>query len=278
MSINEDHYILLKLTSFLKTIVRNVTSWLWLNLGGGGVTCDQGDQRHAATGHWSLVGTRVIIRMGQPDLASVARCRSTCGEFSGDMACINLSWRHLLKRKTKLRKNEDYIYLQWHFMTSNNTGNNDSHSVEHLPDIRSAETEDKVPDPESSIFSDIRTWLASQPDHFCAEIYCDCCDPSLDPHYSGVSTSFSSPPSSPRIPNITHNTPAEDTPHLENITRNLNRRQDSVSSVTTSTLSEFSSVTTSSCYTSVDEQDESNYSLQIRRKSKSLFRSKRVMI
>ena len=59
--------------SFLKTIVRNVTSWLWLNLGGGGVTCDQGDQRHAATGHRSLVGSRVIIRMGhgsaRPDLS-----------------------------------------------------------------------------------------------------------------------------------------------------------------------------------------------------------------
>ena len=254
-----------------------MTSWLWLNLGGGVVTCDQGDQRHAATGHRSLVGSRVIIRMGQPDLTLVARCRSTCDEFSGNMACINLSWKHLLKRKTKLRMNEDYIYLQWHFMTSNNTGNTDSQSADPLHEMRRAETEETIPEPESSIFSDIRTWLASQPDHFCAEIYCDCCDPSLDPHYAGVNTSLSSPPSSPRITDNTGITPAEYTTHIEKISKNLNRRQDSVSSVTSSSLSSFS-VATLSRYTSDGEQDESNYSLQIRRKSKSLFRSNRVMI
>ena len=130
--------------------------------------------------------------MGQPDLTLVARCRSTCDEFSGNMACINLSWKHLLKRKTKLRQNEDYIYLQWHFMTSNNTGNTESHSSAPPGDILNEEPEETVPQPESSIFSDIRTWLASQPDHFCAEIYCDCCDPSLDPLYPAVNVSFSS--------------------------------------------------------------------------------------
>ena len=189
------------------------------------------------------------------------------------MACINLNWKHLLKRKTKLRQNEDYIYLQWHFMTSNNTGNTESHSSAPPGDILNTEPEEPVPQPESSIFSDIRTWLASQPDHFCAEIYCDCCDPSLDPLYSAVNVSFSSSP--PRIPDTTHITP-----QIEKTSTNFNRRQDSVSSVTTSTFSESSSAnTTSFCfYTSDDEQDESNYSLQIRRKSKSLFRSKRIMI
>ena len=218
--------------------------------------------------------------MGQPDLTLVTRYRSTCDEFSGNMACINLSWKHLLKRKTKLRMNEDYIYLQWHFMTSNNTGNTDSQSADLLREMRRAETEETISEPESSIFSDIRTWLASQPDHFCAEIYCDCCDPSLDPHYTGVNTSFSSPPSSPRIPDNTSITPAEYTPHIENISKNLNKRQDSVSSVTSSTLSESFSASagTLSSYTSDGEQDESNYSLQIRRKSKSLFRSKFVFL
>ena len=210
---------------------------------------------------------------GQPDLASVARWRSTCGEISGNMACINLNWKHLLKRKTKLRQNEDYIYLQWHFMTSNNSRNTEPHSSDPLGDILSAEPEETFPQSESSIFSDIRTWLASQPDHFCAEIYCDCCDPSLDPLYSAVNASFSS--SSPRIPDNTHITPAT---QMETAPKNLNRRQDSVSSVTTSTFSESSSANTTSFYTSDDEQDESNYSLQIRRKSKSLFRSKRIMM
>ena len=189
------------------------------------------------------------------------------------MACINLNWKHLLKRKTKLRQNEDYIYLQWHFMTSNNARNTEPHSSDPLGDILSVEPEETLPQSESSIFSDIRTWLASQPDHYCAEIYCDCCDPSLDPLYSAVNASFSS--SSPRIPDNTHNTPAT---QMETAPKNMNRRQDSVSSVTTSTFSESSCANTTSFYTSDDEQDESNYSLQIRRKSKSLFRSKRIMM
>ena len=81
------------------------------------------------------------------------------------------------RKKLQLKKNEDYIYLQWHFMTSNNKGSPASHSSDELHDIRSrsAEEEVSVPEPESSIFSDIHTWLANQPDHFCAEIYCDCC-------------------------------------------------------------------------------------------------------
>ena len=184
------------------------------------------------------------------------------------MACINLSWKQLLKRKTALRKNnEDYIYLQWHFMTSNHpSGSSDSHSSDHHRDFRRVETEEdepSVPDPQqSSMFSDIRTWLASQPDTFCAEIYCDCCDPSLDPLYSAVNTSLESVTSSSRIPDNTESTFS-----------NINRRQDSVSSVVSTTLS-----MSSSDFTSDEEQDESNYSLQIRRKSKSLFRSRRTMI
>ena len=190
------------------------------------------------------------------------------------MACINLHWKHLLRNKLQLKKNEDYIYLQWHFMTSNNKGSPASHSSDELHDIRSRSVEEEVsvPEPESSIFSDIHTWLANQPDHFCAEIYCDCCDPTLDLHYSCVNISFTSQPSL-SIDRV----PLESTSQTEN-SRNLNRRQDSISSVATS-ASASSCVTHSSGVTLGDDEcEESNYSLQIRRKSISIFRSKRMMI
>ena len=171
-------------------------------------------------------------------------------------SCINLKWSQLLRSKSrrKQQQTQDYIYLQWHFMTSSH-----HHEVtKQEPEV----SERKEPSASSSSkFSDIHTWLASQPDQYCAEIYCDCCDPDTeaptDLHYSSVrlplplpSSSLVSRPSSSSSSSVT----------------SLARRQHSISSLSSSCTSTSSSLGEDLL------SEESYYSLQIRRTSRSIFK------
>ena len=170
-------------------------------------------------------------------------------------SCINLKWSQLLRSKSrrKQQQTQDYIYLQWHFMTSSH------HHEVTKPEPEVSERKEPSSSPSSSKFSDIHTWLASQPDQYCAEIYCDCCDPDTeaptDLHYSSVrlplplsSSSLVSRPSSSLSSSVT----------------SLARRQHSVSSL--------SSSCTSSSLGEDLLSEESYYSLQIRRTSRSIFK------
>ena len=88
-------------------------------------------------------------------------------------------------------------------------------------------------------YADIQSWLSSLPDSVCTEIYCDCCD------------GLQSPPPPP--------------------TKVKPRRQDSIASVTSVTSSNCSC---SEClHTSQLSDDESLYSIQLRRKSRDIFLS-----
>ena len=120
------------------------------------------------------------------------------------MACLNI--KQLIKGKSKQKQNQDYIYLQWHYMTSTKTMvqediatydivDNDNKSEVIKPEVESREEV-------STRFSDIRLWLAAQPENVCTEIYCDCCDASDDDlHYSCVEVTSS-------VPSLTLSTPS----------------------------------------------------------------------
>ena len=173
-------------------------------------------------------------------------------------SCINLKWSQLLRSKSrrKQQQTQDYIYLQWHFMTSSH-----HHEVTKPEPEVSARNEPSSSSSSSSKFSDIHTWLASQPDQYCAEIYCDCCDPDTeaptDLHYSSVRLPLPLPSSS------LVSRPSSSSSLSSSVT-SFARRQHSVSSLS------------SSCTSSSLEEDllseESYYSLQIRRTSRSIFK------
>ena len=176
-------------------------------------------------------------------------------------SCINLKWSHLLRSKSrrKQQQTQDYIYLQWHFMTSSH------HHEVTKPEPEVSERKEPSASSSSSKFSDIHTWLASQPDQYCAEIYCDCCDPDTeaptDLHYSSVRLPLPLPSSS------LVSRPSSSS--LSSSVTSLARRQHSVSSLS-------SSCTSTSSSSSLGEDllsEESYYSLQIRRTSRSIFKS-----
>lgn len=183
-------------------------------------------------------------------------------------SCIKFNLKHLLRSKSKQKQNQDYIYLQWHFMTS--TANLDdtqpydtvSDSIEDKPEVASNRGNTK--------FSNIHTWLASQPENICAEIYCDCCDTDSDLHYSCVDVSR--PTSASSLSSKPTYALAGSTSSLINSTTSLmlKRRQNSISSMISSGSCSNSSSFYEECISPCDE--ESYYSLQIRQKSKSLFR------
>ena len=180
-------------------------------------------------------------------------------------SCIKFNLKHLLRSKSKQKKNQDYIYLQWHFMTS--TSNLDetqpydtvSDSIEDKPEVTSSGGNTK--------FSNIHTWLASQPENICTEIYCDCCDTDSDLHYSCVDVTRPTSSSSLAQPSSVLSGSSSS---LVNSTTSLvmTRRQNSILSMTSSG-SETSCFYEDCVYPS---DEESYYSLQIRQKSKSLFK------
>ena len=135
-----------------------------------------------------------------------------------------LSWKFWSRKHKASKQNSDYIYLQWHFMTSQQDQKRES------PVMRSPLST------EESKYADIRTWLDSLPDTLCTEIYCDCCD------VQAASTSTSTPSVS-------------------------SRRQDSISSVTSSHCS------CAECLPTSPDDEESLYSLQLRKKSRDIFLS-----
>ena len=178
-------------------------------------------------------------------------------------SCINLKWSQLLRSKSrrKQQQTQDYIYLQWHFMTSSH-----HHEVTKQEPEVSERKEPSSPSSSSSKFNDIHTWLASQPDQYCAEIYCDCCDPDIeaptDLHYSSVRLPLTLPSSS------VVSRPSSSS--LSSSVTSLDRRQHSISSLS-------SSCTSSSSSSSLGEgedllSEESYYSFQIRRTSRSIFK------
>ena len=182
-------------------------------------------------------------------------------------SCIKFNLKHLLRSKSKQKQNQDYIYLQWHFMTS--TANLDetqpydtvSDSIEAKPEVTSSIGNTK--------FSDIHSWLASQPENICTEIYCDCCDTDSDLHYSCVDVTRPTSSSSLSQPSSVL---AGSTSSLVNSTTSLalTRRQNSISSMTSS--GSGSSYFYEDCVYHSPSDEESYYSLQIRQKSKSLFK------
>ena len=172
-----------------------------------------------------------------------------------------LPWKYLTnKQRTNSKHNTDYIYLQWHFMTSQQdeasatptsttTTPKPTTSISISRDqpavtnnntaVRrsSAEEEERGETSEERKYADIQSWLSSLPDSVCTEIYCDCCD--------GLQ-----PPPPPQV---------------------LPRRQDSIASVTSLTSSNCSC---SEClHNSQLSDEESLYSTQLRRKSRDIFLS-----
>ena len=176
-------------------------------------------------------------------------------------SCINLKWSQLLRSKSrrKQQQTQDYIYLQWHFMTSSH-----HHEVtKQEPEVSESKEPSASSASSSSKFSDIHTWLASQPDQYCAEIYCDCCDPDTeaptDLHYSSVRLPLPLPSSS------LVSRPSSSSSLSSSVT-SLARRQHSVSSLSSSCTSSSSSLGEDLL------SEESYYSLQIRRTSRSIFK------
>ena len=173
-----------------------------------------------------------------------------------------LPWKYWTnKQRTSSKHNTDYIYLQWHFMTSQQdqvathttspttkpnpttmTPRDQPAVTNKDPAVRrsSVEEEERGQTSEERKYSDIQSWLSSLPDSVCTEIYCDCCD-GLQP----------SPPP-PVLP----------------------RRQDSIVSVTSVTSTTSSNCSCSEClHNSQLSDDESLYSSQLRRKSRDIFLS-----
>ena len=178
-------------------------------------------------------------------------------------SCINLRWSHLLRSKSrrKQQQTQDYIYLQWHFMTSSHHHEVTNKSEPEVSERKDPSSPSSSSSSSSSKFNDIHTWLASQPDQYCAEIYCDCCDPDTeaptDLHYSSVRLPLPLPSSS------LVSRPSSSSSLSSSVT-SLARRQHSVSS--------FSSSCTSSSLGEDSLSEESYYSLQIRRTSRSIFK------
>ena len=147
-----------------------------------------------------------------------------------------LHWKFWTQRQRKhkaKKESQDYIYLQWHFSPQERTE-------------ETYKTYDVVDNIAQSVYSDIQTWLASQPqsDNRNTEIYCDCCQED-------------------NTSNITNN---------QSGAARMSRRQGSVSTVST-----VSSISTSHCscseclpYSDISD-DESLYSSQLRRKSRDIF-------
>ena len=146
-----------------------------------------------------------------------------------------LSWKYWTQKRQRKHKAKkvttDYIYLQWHF------------SSQEEREEETYKTYDVVDNIDKTVYTDIQTWLASQPQNTNTEIYCDCCETDNISNFTNQSATGSS---------------------------RMSRRQDSVSSVTTSTST--SSCSCSEClqYSDICD-DESLYSSQLRRKSRDIF-------
>ena len=171
-----------------------------------------------------------------------------------------LPWKYLTnKQRTNSKHNTDYIYLQWHFMTSQQdqvathttspttkpnpttiTPRDQPAVTNKEPAVRRSSVEEEEERGETSEerkYADIQSWLSSLPDSVCTEIYCDCCD--------GLQT-----PPPPKV---------------------LPRRQDSIVSVSSTRSSACSC---SECLQNSQlSDDESLYSTQLRRKSRDIFLS-----
>ena len=172
-----------------------------------------------------------------------------------------LSWKLFTKKHKANKRNTDYVYLQWHFMTSQQGEDTTQVSTEARTEVRTEDYQPAVRDlsrvqtTEERKNADIQSWLESLPDSVCTEIYCDCCDAEI---YSQLQSSPSSSPSTI----IYSNTSSSCTPSV------APRRQDSISSMTSSSCS------CAQCLQSSEESDdESLYSLQLRRKSRDIFLS-----
>ena len=144
-----------------------------------------------------------------------------------------LHWKYWTQRQRKHKAKKvttDYVYLQWHFRSQ-------EESTEET-----YKTYDVVDNIDKTVYTDIQTWLASQPLNTNTEIYCDCCQ-------------------------------ADNTSNITNQSgeSRMSRRQDSVSSVTTTSTS-TSTCSCSEClqYSDISD-DESLYSSQLRRKSRDIF-------
>ena len=170
-----------------------------------------------------------------------------------------LSWSFWTRKHKANKHNTDYVYLQWHFMTSSH-----HHEVtKQEPEVSERKEPSSPSSSSASKFSDIHTWLASQPDQYCAEIYCDCCDPDTeaptDLHYSSV-----------RLPLPLPSSSLVSRPSSSSSVSSLARRQNSISSLSSSYTSSSSSSSSSLGEDLLSE--ESYYSLQIRRTSRSIFK------
>ena len=218
---------------------------------------------------WPDLTTGVIIKL---------TVSSTCPQLSPDpqpvhiyqpatMSCINMKWKHLLKSKSKQKHTQDYIYLQWHYMTSPATPDDTApydivrDNIEPVQEV-AAKTE-------NSKFSNIHTWLASQPENICTEIYCDCCDPDTDLHYSCVDVSRHS-----SLTSLTQSSSALTGSSSSLIKPSLikSRRQDSISSITSSQSSASNNSNSTYCSLYNEQDEDIYYSFQLRQKSKSLFK------
>ena len=157
---------------------------------------------------------------------------SLCPQLYSDQRSLTmpafLHWKYWTKkqRKHKAKKvTKDYVYLQWEF------------SPQQERREETYKTYDVVDNIDRTVYSDIQTWLASQPHNTNTEIYCDCCQADTSSNFTSLSGGS-----------------------------RLSRRQDSVSSVSTSHCS------CSEClqYSDISD-DESLYSSQLRRKSRDIF-------
>ena len=147
---------------------------------------------------------------------------------------LSTLWKFWTQRKYKAnkRKTADYIYFQWHFLTSNqNKANEDEETYKTYDVVDNIERTN----PGVGSVSDVQSWLSIQ--H--TEIYCDCCETSSFSSGSTWQESIYSVSSGPS-------------------------RQDSLCSVSTSDYSE--------CFQYSDiSDDESLYSSQLRKKSRDIF-------
>ena len=87
--------------------------------------------------------------------------------------------KNLLKHKKKCKDPQDYVFMNWQFISAfpkELVGNKFDERVEHIDNL-----------PSFAEFENIHLWLQGQENlSSCSEIYCDCCDAVDDVHYAGV--------------------------------------------------------------------------------------------
>ena len=155
------------------------------------------------------------------------------------MAGSCVQWRSLFSKKHRAGgRNEDYIYLQWHFMTSGTTES-------PAKSVPARNTAGLAALPPVSKFENIHSWLESLPETVCTEIYCDCCDG--------------------------RELEQQQQEEEEDVRRERLLRAGSASTLTSSTSSSPSRYSSSLSVRDQHLTEETFYSLQLRQKSRILF-------